>query len=161
MTINAGRNCNLVAQYPAKFTVFSEFQLVVLLFNFSCIQSNRHFLKEILLFILFKKSRDDGQSLKIGEKIQFKKEKVTQYLFGPSDSQPILWKMFPKEGFLQCSRFFIALFISIFRALLRRSEKSLTFNRILQCHFYFLRKQFPRDIYRFSSKFKQLQISTY
>ena len=25
LTINAGRNCNLVAQYPAKFTVFSEF----------------------------------------------------------------------------------------------------------------------------------------
>ena len=161
MTINAGRNCNLVAQYPAKFTVFSEFQLVVYCLTFVVYRVTVIFLKEILLFILFKKSRDDGQSLKIGEKIQFKKEKVALYFFGPSDSEPILLKMFPKRGLLVVLHIFHGTIFSIFSALLRRSEKSLTFNRILQCHFYFLRKQFPRDIYRFSSKFKQLQISTY
>ena len=76
MTINAGRNCNLVAQYPAKFTVFSEFQLVVILFNFCCsIQGNRHFLKEILLFILFKNRGTTVNLKKFGEKYNLSKRK--------------------------------------------------------------------------------------
>ena len=163
MTINAGRNCNLVAQYPAKFTVFYEFQLVVYCLTFVVVyRVTVIFLKKYYCLSCLKNRGTTVNLKKSGEKYNLSKRKshyISLWSIGfKANSYENVSK---KRASCSVNTFFIALFFSIFRALLRRSEKSLTFNRILQCHFYFLRKQFSRDIYRFSSKFKHLQISTY
>ena len=86
MTINAGRNCNLVAQYPAKFTVFSEFQLVVNCLTFVVVyRVTVIFLKKYYCLSCLKNRGTTVNLKKSGEKYNLSKRKshyISLWSFG-------------------------------------------------------------------------------